>query len=182
MPAACVLRSAKRPAGLDRLLCHAAGVTQRREWLPFPMFPCASCVSARRGGGVGSRGHCPTPSVAPTPDPVLAGTRSGDIPSASSLGDLVLLCAAFYRFHAVLGEMVRSQGCNWPEVRDSVLIFCFVLFFVYLPRQVEAFPGGIIAELNEWFSTYLRKKTKCLQPKVLSTRLHTQHQSSVNTG
>lgn len=121
-----VLGSAKLPAGLDRLLCHAAGVTQRREWLPFPMLPCASCVSARRGGSVGSRGHRPTPSVAPPPDPEPAGTRSGDIPSATSLGDRVLLCAAFCRFHVVLGEMVRSRGCNWPKVKDSVWGFLFI--------------------------------------------------------
>lgn len=126
-----VLGRAKRPASLDRLLCHAAGVTQRREWLPFPMFPCASCMSARRGGGVGSRGHRPTPSVAPTLDPVPAGTRSRDIPSATSLGDRVLLCAAFYRFHAGLGAMVRSRGCNWPKVRDSVLGFLFGFLFIF---------------------------------------------------
>lgn len=136
-----VLGSAKRPAGLDRLLCHAAGVTQRREWLPFPMFPCASRVSARRGGGVGSRGHCPTPSVASTPDPVPAGTRSGDIPSAISLGDRVLLCAAFFRFHAVLGEMARSRDCNWRKVRDSVLGFLFCFLFIF-HDQWKLFPKG----------------------------------------
>lgn len=144
-----VLGSAKRPAGLDRLLCHATGVTQRREWLPFPMFPCASRVSARRGGGVGSRGHRPTPSVASKPDPVPAGTRSWDIPSATNLGDRVLLCAAFYRFHAVLGEMVRSRGCNWPKVRDSVLSFLFC--FLSSTTSGSFFSGEIIAELDVWF-------------------------------
>lgn len=43
---------------------------------------------------------------------------------------------------------MRSRGCNWPKVRDSVLGF---FFFFYLPRPVEAFSGGIIAELDVWF-------------------------------
>lgn len=69
---------------------------------------------------------------------------------------------------------MRSRGCNWPKVRDSVLGF---FFFFYLPRPVEAFSGGIIAELDVWFKKENKSARKqCPQLKVLSTRLNTQHQ------
>lgn len=150
-----VLGNAKRPAGLDRLLRHAAwalrgraGVTCRRPCgIPFrcllahPACPRGPAEMSDAGG------HCPSLGSAPTPPWPRAPSSS-----VTSRGDLLLPWAETsssfvqYSLGSLLGARVR-RGWGVGGWRAQIAVGQKFRFLSSLCKA-EAFPGWVGAYLN----------------------------------